>query len=101
MRKISRAIIKQTIDRGYMRTESINHDDRPRYQGLPTDYLTRVAKKDLISVLEKYIVFKDHSQPYWIDRYWYFDVEKYQTDLEAFGIDVAMAVKEPMELPKP
>lgn len=98
MRKIERAVLKQTIERGYSRTESKNNTTG--YQGPPTDFLTEYAKQDVMAILSKYITYKDHNNAYWVDRYWYFDVDKYKNDLSCFGIDMAMPVLEPVTIPK-
>lgn len=99
MRKIEKAVLIQTIERGYMRTESTQDVFQEGYKGPPTEFLTKLGTERVLSLLSKYIVFKDHNQAYWVDRYWYFDVEKYMSDLSCFGIDMAMPVRSDIRLP--
>lgn len=88
MRKIERAIQKQTIE------TNAKSDIVPKL-------LERAGREAVMEILKKYIVFGDHYQPYWTDRYWYFDVEQYQKDLEKFGIPLATVLKEQLRLPEP
>jgi len=91
MRKIEKAVQKQTI-------QTFPKDDKIHC----VPYLLEKAGRDAVmSILSKYIVFKDHMNAYWTDRYWYFDVEQYEMDLVKFGIPLAVALKEPIALPEP
>lgn len=91
MRRITKAVQKQTINDG----------DPSAKLNLVPQLLERAGRDAVLGLLSKYIVFKDHRDAYWTDRYWYFDVEQYEKDLSAFGVDVAMALREPMRLPEP
>lgn len=90
MRRIEKAVIKQTLQH-----------DRPGGTGLDFGvfdrFLEEQGRRELIAILSKYIVFSDVPAPYWTDRYWYFDVEKYRQDLDTFGMPIAVAVFEPIQ----
>lgn len=92
MKRIERAVQKQTLSKPPVGSKT---------GCIPDEMLERYGRESVLGLLSKYIVFKDRLQPYWTDRYWYFDVEQYENDLQAFGIPMAVALKEPLHLPEP
>lgn len=95
MRKINKAVLKQTIDMGRSPKGETGWKESIGLR------LQEKAIGDVVDILKKYIVYADKNDAYWVDRYWYFDVEKYETDLIKFGIDYAKAIRSPINLPEP
>jgi len=98
MRTIDRAVLMQTIQRPSA-DASLRSDETKSGYCISDNYLEESARKLIMSRLSKYIVFQDKDRAYYIERFWYFDVDRYQKDLSAFGFDVRMAVNEPTVLP--
>lgn len=99
MRRIDRAVLQQSIQKADERSALRSDSTKTKYC-VDDEFFEEQARKTVIERLSNYIVFRDQDHHYWIDRYWYFDVEKYQRDLEAFGVPVAAAMRDPVGIPR-
>jgi hypothetical protein len=97
VRRINRAVIKQSIHRS--NSSPLRSNETKTSFCVSDRHFENQGRECVIQLLAKYITFSDQNHHCWIDRLWYFDVEKYESDLVAFGIPIAMPVREPLNKP--
>jgi hypothetical protein len=55
---------------------------------LGEEIIMDAARKRIVSTLEKYISFKEIDHTLYVERFFFFDHEKYKKDLEVFGVEM-------------
>lgn len=100
MRKIENAVLKQTIQK-MLPGQGLYSSDTKTGICIADRYFEEQGRNTLIDILSKYITFQDINAHYWIDRYWYFDVEQYEKDLQTFGIPFAKPILEKIRMERP